>query len=162
MDARSDIQVLKAKKIYRMVQRWKNRRPYARDHASDLVSSFLINQRTYTYDPEFLNRTVVKRLKEIGFFRMYPGKHNKRGDLIKQFGKQDVNASKELSRAGSGCINVDENFIKNINKYKPTYVIVIPDNNQLVDVKIVTFDTWTEKLAELGEKCAKSLISLFT
>jgi hypothetical protein len=86
----------------------------------------------------------------------------KRGDLIKQFGNQDVNASKELSRAGSGCINVDENFIKNINKYKPTYVIIIPDNNQLVDVKIVTFETWTQKLVELGGKCTRTLISLFS
>ena len=85
-----------------------------------------------------------------------------RGDLIKQFAKQDVNTSKELSRAGSGCINVDENFIKNVNKYKPTYVIIIPDNNQLVDVKIVTYDTWSEKLIALGEKCVRSFISLFS
>jgi len=90
----------------------------------------------------------------------YAGKQ--RGDLIKQFNKQDINASKELSRAGSGCVNVDENFIKNVNKYKPTYVIIIPDNNQLVDVKIVTFDSWTDKLIALGDKCSRSLISLFS
>ena len=120
-----------------------NKKGYA---ASDTINTFpLINTETGETLPNAVHA--------------YAGKH--RGDLIKQFGKQDVNTSKELSRAGSGCINVDENFIKNINKYKPTYVIVIPDNNQLVDVKIVTFDAWTEKLVELGEKCAKSLISLF-
>ena len=88
--------------------------------------------------------------------------NKQRGDLIKQFEKQDVNATKDQSRYGSGCVNVDGNFIKNINKYKPTYVIIIPDNNQLVDVKIVTYDTWSDKLIALGDKCSRSLISLFS
>ena len=90
----------------------------------------------------------------------YSGKE--RGDLIKQFEKQDVNTTKDQSRIGSGCVNVDENFIKNVNKHKPTYVIIIPDNNQLVDMKIVTYDTWSDKLIALGDKCVRSFISLFS
>jgi hypothetical protein len=29
-------------------------------------------------------------------------------------------------------------------------------------VKIVTFETWTQKLVELGGKCTRTLISLFS
>jgi hypothetical protein len=90
----------------------------------------------------------------------YAGKQ--RGDLIKQFSKQDVNVSKDLSRAGAGCVNVDENFVKLINRYNPKYVVILPDSGQLVDVKIVGMDTWSEKIASLGEKCVKSFISLFS
>jgi hypothetical protein len=98
--------------------------------------------------------------------RLTPAIHgyagNNRKNLIKNFDSQDVNISKDSSRAGAGCVNVDENFIKLINKYKPKYVIIIPDYTETVDVKIVTFENWSEKLLSLGGKCVRSLISLFT
>jgi hypothetical protein len=98
--------------------------------------------------------------------RLTPAIHgyagNNRKNLIKNFDSQNVNISKDSSRAGSGCVNVDENFIKLINKYKPKYVIIIPDYTETVDVKIVTFENWSEKLLSLGGKCVRSLISLFT
>jgi hypothetical protein len=98
--------------------------------------------------------------------RLTPAIHGYAGDnrknLIKTFDSQDVNISKDSSRAGSGCVNVDENFIKLMNKYNPKYVIIIPDYTQTVDVKIVTYETWEKKLLSLGGKCVRDLISFFT
>jgi hypothetical protein len=90
----------------------------------------------------------------------YAGKQ--RGADIQKFGSQDVNKSKEESRSGYGCVNVDANFIKLINKYNPKSVIIIPDYAQTIDVKIVTFETWSEKLLSLGDKCVRYLSSLFS
>jgi hypothetical protein len=87
---------------------------------------------------------------------------SKKGQDIKKFDSQDVNKNKDESRSGYGCVNVDGNFIKLINKYNPKYVIIIPDYSQTIDVKIVTFETWSEKIASLGDKCVRSFISLFS
>lgn len=81
---------------------------------------------------------------------------------IKRFSSQDINKTKDESRSGYGCVNVDARFVKLINQYKPEYVIIIPDYAETIDIKIVTFNSWSQKIASLGEKCVKSLISLFT
>lgn len=84
----------------------------------------------------------------------------KRGDLIKQYKKQGVDLNKEGSRIGAGCVNVDEKFIDNVNKHNPGYVLILPDTGKLVNPKIVTFDTWSDKIAS-AEKCFNSFISMF-
>ena len=83
-----------------------------------------------------------------------------RGEKIKQFSKQGVDLNKEDSRYGAGCVNVDENFINKVNKYNPGYVLILPDTGKLVNPKIVTFDTWSDKIAS-AEKCFNSFISMF-
>jgi hypothetical protein len=90
----------------------------------------------------------------------YAGKT--RGDLINKFSQQGLDISKEESRAGSGCVNVDEKLINLVNQYNPKYVVILPDSGQLVDIKIVSMETWSDKLIELGDKCVRSFISLFS
>lgn len=87
---------------------------------------------------------------------------NKRGDLINKFSKQDINTSKDLSRAGAGCINVTPEFLSNMRKYNPSYVIILPDTGGVVDVKVTTFQNFKVKLTQLGGKCVKSISNLFT
>jgi peptidoglycan hydrolase-like protein with peptidoglycan-binding domain len=87
---------------------------------------------------------------------------DKRGDLINKFSKQDINTSKDLSRAGAGCINVTPKFLSDMRKYNPSYVIILPDTGGVVDVKVTTFQNFKVKLTQLGGKCVKSLSSLFS
>lgn len=90
----------------------------------------------------------------------YAGKE--RGDKISRFNKIPVNQSKPESRAGEGCINVDENFLQKMGEIKPKWVIILPDSGKLVDLKIVSSQTWSQKILSLGEKCVQSIISLFS
>jgi hypothetical protein len=87
---------------------------------------------------------------------------NKRGDLINKFSKQDINTSKDLSRAGAGCINVTANFLTKMGEQKPSYVIILPDTGGVVDVKLTTFQNFKVKLTQLGGKCVRSISNLFT
>jgi hypothetical protein len=87
---------------------------------------------------------------------------DKRGNLINKFSKQDINTSKDLSRAGAGCINVTPKFLSDMRKYNPSYVIILPDTGGVVDVKVTTFQNFKVKLTQLGGKCVKSISNLFT
>lgn len=86
---------------------------------------------------------------------------DKRGNLINKFSKQDINTSKDLSRAGAGCINVTPKFLSDMRKYNPSYVIILPDTGGVVDVKVTTFQNFKVKLTQLGGKCVKSISNLF-
>ena len=90
----------------------------------------------------------------------YAGEERKK--LIDKFSKQDTNLSKPENRRGAGCINVDENFINEINNNKPEYVIILPDTGELVSPKIVTWKVWSDKMISLGDKCVKSLTQYFS
>jgi hypothetical protein len=89
-----------------------------------------------------------------------------RGDLITKADKEDVNASKDYTRAGSGCVNVSVDFVKKINEFKPKYVIILPDTGGTVDVsdkiKVTTFTNFSDKIVDIGAKCIKSIYSLFS
>jgi hypothetical protein len=85
----------------------------------------------------------------------------KRGELIKKASGEGVDIDKTYTRIGAGCTNVDRNFIENMLKYKPKYVIILPDAGGTVDVKVTTIKKWSEKLLELGDKCVASLSNLF-
>lgn len=85
-----------------------------------------------------------------------------RDELIKKASSQDINTNKDFSRAGSGCVNVDANFISLIQKYKPQYVIILPDTGNLVELpKAVPIETWTKKILGIGNRCVSSLFNLF-
>jgi len=85
----------------------------------------------------------------------------RRGELIKKASGEGINIDKSYTRIGAGCTNVDRNFIENMLKYKPKYVIILPDAGGTVDVKVTTIQKWSEKLLELGDKCVASLSNLF-
>lgn len=85
-----------------------------------------------------------------------------RDELIKKASSQDIGTDKDFSRAGSGCVNVDANFISLIQKYNPQYVIILPDTGNLVELpKAVPIETWTEKILGMSDKCVSSLFNLF-
>lgn len=87
----------------------------------------------------------------------------KRDELINKAGSLDTKASKEFTRAGSGCTNVNAKFIADMQKTKPEYVIILPDSGTTVDIpKMVTIKTWSDKILSMGEACAKSFYSLFS
>lgn len=88
----------------------------------------------------------------------------KRGQLIKKSEQEDVDTLKDYTRIGAGCVNVDRNFILNIHKYKPEYVLILPDsgvNLDLSGIKTVTLDSWTKKIIEMGNNCVRSFYSIF-
>ena len=84
-----------------------------------------------------------------------------RGKLIKKASGEGIDIDKSYTRIGAGCTNVDRNFIENMLKYKPKYVIILPDAGGTVEVKVTTIQKWSEKLLELGDKCVASLSNLF-
>jgi hypothetical protein len=85
-----------------------------------------------------------------------------RDELIKKASSQEINTDKDFSRAGSGCVNVDANFISLIQKYNPQYVIILPDTGNLAELpKAVPIETWTEKILGIGNRCVSSLFNLF-
>jgi len=86
-----------------------------------------------------------------------------REDLLQRAGGEDIRASKEYTRAGSGCVNVNGEFIAQMQKYDPQYVIILPDSGATVDIpKVVPIQTWSDKIAEMGSNCVRSFINLFS
>jgi len=87
----------------------------------------------------------------------------KRESLLKKAGSEDVSKTKEYTRAGTGCVNVDANFISQMQKYNPQYVVILPDSGGSVEIpKIVPIKTWTDKVVEMGSNCVKSFFDLFS
>jgi len=85
-----------------------------------------------------------------------------REDLLTKAGSEDTSKSKDYTRAGSGCVNVNANFISQMQKYNPDYVIILPDSGSIIEMpKVVPMKTWSEKIAELGSNCVRSFINLF-
>lgn len=86
-----------------------------------------------------------------------------RESLLQRAGGEDTSKSKDYTRAGSGCVNVDANFISQMQKYDPQYVIILPDSGATVDIpKVVPIQTWSDKIAEMGSNCVRSFINLFS
>jgi hypothetical protein len=86
-----------------------------------------------------------------------------RESILTKAGSEDTSKSKDYTRAGSGCVNVDANFIRQMQKYDPQYVIILPDSGATVDIpKVVPIQTWSEKIAEMGSNCVRSFINLFS
>jgi hypothetical protein len=87
---------------------------------------------------------------------------SERSKLIDQ-AYRDSKSLKNYTRAGAGCVNVTSEFIAKVLEHKPTYVIILPDDssNIVENLKITTFKTFSEKIADLGERCVKSLFDLF-
>jgi len=85
-----------------------------------------------------------------------------RESLLQKAGSEDIRTSKDYTRAGSGCVNVNGDFISQMQKYNPQYVIILPDSGATVEIpKVVPIQTWSEKIAELGSNCVRSFINLF-
>ena len=81
---------------------------------------------------------------------------------LRQRAGKDGQPIKNYTRAGAGCINVGENFLRLINQYEPEWVFILPDNGKDDEVKITTFEKWTSGLIALGEKCVRSIYDLFS
>jgi len=81
---------------------------------------------------------------------------------LRQHAGKDGQPIKNYTRAGAGCINVGENFLRLINQYEPEWVFILPDNGKDDEVKITTFEKWTSGLISLGEKCVRSIYDLFS
>ena len=84
-----------------------------------------------------------------------------RGKAIEKAASQDTELTKDYTRMGSGCVNVDRNFILNIQKYNPQYVVILPDSGGKVDLSVVPMETWSEKIGDLADRCVRSFSSLF-
>lgn len=84
-----------------------------------------------------------------------------RGQTLTKASSQDVESSKDYTRMGSGCVNVDKNFILGIQKYNPKFVVILPDSGGKVDIGIVPMKTWSQKIVDIGDRCVKSFSSLF-
>ena len=85
-----------------------------------------------------------------------------RESLLQKAGSEDIRTTKDYTRAGSGCVNVNGDFISQMQKYNPQYVIILPDSGATVEIpKVVPIQTWSEKIAELGSNCVRSFINLF-
>lgn len=84
-----------------------------------------------------------------------------RGKAIDKASTQDTEIPKDYTRMGSGCVNVDKNFILNIQKYNPQYVVILPDSGGKVDLSVVPMETWSEKIGDLADRCVKSFSGLF-
>lgn len=86
-----------------------------------------------------------------------------RESLLQKAGGEDIRTSKDYTRAGAGCVNVNGEFIAQMQKYDPQYVIILPDSGATVDIpKVVPIQTWSDKIAEMGSNCVKSFINLFS
>jgi hypothetical protein len=86
-----------------------------------------------------------------------------RESLLQKAGGEDIRTSKDYTRAGSGCVNVNGEFIAQMQKYDPQYVIILPDSGATVDIpKVVPIQTWSDKIAEMGSNCVRSFINLFS
>ena len=86
-----------------------------------------------------------------------------RESLIQKAGGEDIRASKDYTRVGSGCVNVNGEFIAQMQKYDPQFVIILPDSGATVDIpKVVPIQTWSDKIAEMGSNCVRSFINLFS
>ena len=87
---------------------------------------------------------------------------NFRGDVIKK-AEQDKSSTKEYTRVSYGCVNVPAQFISAVQKANPQYVVILPDSGDLAQLpKVTTFETWSDKIASLGEKCVRSFYDLFS
>lgn len=87
---------------------------------------------------------------------------NFRGDVIKR-AEQDKSSTKEYTRVSYGCVNVPAQFISAVQKANPQYVVILPDSGDLAQLpKVTTFETWSDKIASLGEKCVRSFYDLFS
>lgn len=84
-----------------------------------------------------------------------------RGEALRRASKEDVEKAKDYTRLGAGCVNVDRNFILSIQKFNPSFVIILPDKGGKVDITIVPMKTWTEKIIELKDKIVSSFSNLF-
>ena len=86
-----------------------------------------------------------------------------RESLLQKAGGEDIRTSKDYTRAGSGCVNVNGEFIAQMQKYDPQFVIILPDSGATVDIpKVVPIQTWSDKIAEMGSNCVRSFINLFS
>ena len=87
---------------------------------------------------------------------------NFRGDVIKR-AEQDKSSTKEYTRVSYGCVNVPAQFISAVQKAHPQYVVILPDSGDLAQLpKVTTFESWSDKIASLGEKCVRSFYDLFS
>lgn len=85
-----------------------------------------------------------------------------RGDVIKK-AQQDKSSTKEYTRVSYGCVNVPAQFISAVQKANPQYVVILPDSGDLAQLpKVTTFESWSDKIASLGEKCVRSFYDLFS
>lgn len=84
-----------------------------------------------------------------------------RGKALRKASTEDVEKVKDYTRLGAGCVNVDRNFILSIQKFNPSFVIILPDKGGKVDITIVPMKTWTEKIIDLGNKVVSSFSNLF-
>lgn len=64
------------KKYFRRISLELNRSPYyVQEGKPSLLINFLINQRSHDHAPSWLTRKIARHLKDVGFFRWYPGRH---------------------------------------------------------------------------------------
>lgn len=117
----------------------------------------------YAGDPDTVNTfpLVDPQTGDVFSQAVHAYSDKNRGELIKKASSQNVELNKDFTRMGSGCINVDKNFVDNIKKYNPQFVVILPDSGGKVDLTTVPMKTWTQKIIDIGDNCVKSLSNLF-
>jgi hypothetical protein len=66
---------MSSKKYFRRISLELNRSPYyVQEGKPSLLINFLINQRSHAESPLSMTRTVARHLKDVGFFKWYPGR----------------------------------------------------------------------------------------
>lgn len=121
------------------------------------------SKHRYAGDPDSINTFPLVDVKTGEMYNqaIHVYSDAQRGELIKKASSQDIESNKDFTRMGSGCVNVDKNFVDNIKKYNPQFIVILPDSGGKVDVTTVTMKTWTQKIMDIGDNCVKSLSNLF-
>jgi hypothetical protein len=117
----------------------------------------------YAGDPNTVNTfpLVDPKTGDVFAQAVHAYSDKNRGELIKKASSQNVELNKDFTRMGSGCINVDKNFVDTIKKYNPQFVVILPDSGGKVDLTTISMNTWTQKVIDIGDNCVKSLSNLF-
>jgi peptidoglycan hydrolase-like protein with peptidoglycan-binding domain len=68
----------------------------------------------------------------------------------------------EETRVGAGCINVDRQFLENMAKFKPSWVVVLPDNKKDAEIKIVQASVFQKTLDSIMAQGKEILNSIWT
>jgi len=83
----------------------------------------------------------------------------------KKFVPFDISGtSGDSTRVGAGCINVDRQFLEKVGTYKPSWIIVLPDNGRDGDIKIVQasmFQKTLDYIESKGKEIGKSIWDFF-
>lgn len=121
------------------------------------------SKHRYAGDPDSINTFPLVDVKTGEMYNqaIHVYSDAQRGELIKKASSQDIESNKDFTRMGAGCVNVDKNFVDNIKKYNPQFIVILPDSGGKVDVTTVTMKTWTQKIMDIGDNCVKSFSSLF-